>query len=298
MKRLALAGCVAALLLAWASPASAETVPLGSRQDTSKMPSVFIAPEDLERAESFVVTVTAEPVQALKLQDYVSCTRGSETISLQGIETTITPPFTTTILPTLSEPDRCWIDASAETSIDTGLPGTLKIEVTGNRRPAPVPAPAPSTEGRPAAEPPPAGGTSPLEAGLLQALAGHGRYRGLSITGPNSAHPIRRPRELTMSFRTLNEYVGESSKANEYAVLGWKLNCNSHSYKAEVTSTRLNLSDEVETRKRCLGPAQLEERWLERFFAASPHWRLENGRLTLTARGSRIVMRHPQPRAS
>ena len=141
MKRLALAGCVAALLLTWASSASAETVPLGSRQDTSRWPSVFITSEDLERAESFVVTVTAEPIQALEFQDYVSCRRGSEAISVQSTPTTITPPFTTTILPTLAEPDRCSIDASAESSFETGLPGTVKIEVTGNHRPAPAPAP-------------------------------------------------------------------------------------------------------------------------------------------------------------
>jgi hypothetical protein len=61
----------------------AETVSLGSKQDTSTWPSVFIAPENLERAESFVEAVTAEPVQAVQFQDYISCTRGSETISLQ-----------------------------------------------------------------------------------------------------------------------------------------------------------------------------------------------------------------------
>jgi hypothetical protein len=41
-----------------------------------------------------------------------------------------------------------------------------------------------------------------------------------------------------------------------------------------------------------------EERWLERFFRASPHWRLANGHLTLTARGSRIVMHHRRPHSS
>jgi hypothetical protein len=98
-------------------------------------------PEDLERAESFVVTVTAEPVQALQFGDYVSCRRGPEAISVQATPTTITPPFTATILPTLAEPDRCSIEASAESSFETGLPGTVRIEVTGNRRPAPAPAP-------------------------------------------------------------------------------------------------------------------------------------------------------------
>lgn len=144
MKRLALAGCVAGLLLIGVSSASAETVSLGSKQDTSTWPSVFIAPENLERAESFVVAVTAEPVQDVQFQDYLSCTRGSETISLQSPAAAVTPPFTTTIVPTLAEPDMCWIDASAETPFDKGLPGTVKIEVTGNRRPAPAPAPTPS----------------------------------------------------------------------------------------------------------------------------------------------------------
>jgi hypothetical protein len=141
MKPLALAGCVVGLLLFGAGSASAETVALGFKQDTSTSPSVFIAPEDLERAESFVVRVTAEPVQALEFGNYVSCTRGSETIGLQATPTMITPPLTTTILPTLPEPDRCWIDASAEASLEDGLLGTVKIEVTGNRRPAPAPTP-------------------------------------------------------------------------------------------------------------------------------------------------------------
>jgi hypothetical protein len=161
MKRLALAGCVVGLLLFGASPAWAETVPLGSRQDTSRWPSVFIFPEDLERAESFVVTVTAEPVQALQFQDYVSCTRGSETISVQSTPSTIAPPFTTTILPTLAEPDRCSIDASAESSFETGLPGTVKIEVTGNRRPAPTPAPVVSPAPTPTPPATPAVATPP-----------------------------------------------------------------------------------------------------------------------------------------
>jgi hypothetical protein len=144
MKRLALAGCVVGLLLFGTGSASAETVSLGSRQDTSNWPSVFIAPENLERAESFVVTVTAEPVQAVQFQDYISCTRGSETISLQSPGSAVAPPFTTTIPPTLGEPDVCWIDASAETPFEKGLPGTVKIEVTGNRRPAPTPVPGPA----------------------------------------------------------------------------------------------------------------------------------------------------------
>jgi hypothetical protein len=140
-----LAGCVVGLLLFGTGSASAETVSLGSKQDTSTWPSVFIAPENLERAESFVVTVTAEPVQAVQFQDYISCTRGSETISLQSPGAVVTPPFTTTILPTLGEPDSCWMDASVETLFEEDVPGTVKIEVTGNRRPAPAPTPPPGS---------------------------------------------------------------------------------------------------------------------------------------------------------
>jgi hypothetical protein len=155
MKRLALAWCVVALLLCGAGPASAETVPLGSKQDTSRWPSVFILSEDLERAESFVVTVTAEPVQAVQFSYHVSCARGSDAIRVESPEATVTPPFTTTILPTLPEPDRCWIDASAEASLEDGVPGTVKIEVIGNRRPAPPPVPVVSPSPNPTAPPTP-----------------------------------------------------------------------------------------------------------------------------------------------
>jgi hypothetical protein len=161
MKRLALAGCVVGLLLFGAGPASAETVSLGSDQDTSRWPGVFIAPEDLERAESFIVTVTAEPVQALQFQYYMSCRRGSEGISLRSIPATITPPFTTTLFPTLVEPDRCWMEASAEAPFEKGLPGTVRIEVTGNRRPAPQPAPVVPPDPAPAPPAPVAVTTDP-----------------------------------------------------------------------------------------------------------------------------------------
>lgn len=72
--------------------------------------------------------------------------------------------------------------------------------------------------------------------------------------------------------------------------MGWKSNCNGHTYKVEATSIRLNLSDEVTTRKRCTARVRDEERWLTNFFRASPQWKLSNGRLTLTVDGSRIVL--------
>jgi hypothetical protein len=144
VKRLALAGCVVGLLLFGANSASAETVSLGSQQNTSGHPEAWIFPETLERAESFVVTITAEPTQVYEYKYYVSCRRGSESISYQGAAVNITPPFTTTLLPTLAEPDSCSMEASVEVPFEGEVPGTVKIEVTGNRRPAPAPALSPS----------------------------------------------------------------------------------------------------------------------------------------------------------
>src|SRR4051794_21836648 len=110
MKRLALAGCLAGLLLVGVAPATAETVSLGSKQDTSSSPSVFFSPADLERAESFVVSLTSDPIQPIHYHHYVSCKRGSESVSFELPQQTVTPPFSTTISPTLPEPDSCWVD--------------------------------------------------------------------------------------------------------------------------------------------------------------------------------------------
>jgi hypothetical protein len=123
---------------------------------------------------------------------------------------------------------------------------------------------------------------------------------GLSIVGANGGHPIRRPRELWLVFGTIADYGGENfeEKTDEYAALFWESNCNEHSYKVEPTPTRLNLSGGGSTLVLCPGRVSKEERWLERFFRASPHWRLMNGHLTLTARGSRIVMHHRRPHSS
>ena len=162
MGRLGIAGSVIGLLLfLGTSLAAAETVPLGYKQDTSNDPAAFIFPETLERAESFVVTITADPVQTFEYKYYVSCRRGSESISYESTAADVTPPFTSTILPTLAEPESCWMDASVEAPYENAVPGTVKIEVTGNRRPAPaptptpVPTPVPTTPATPAPEPAP-----------------------------------------------------------------------------------------------------------------------------------------------
>jgi hypothetical protein len=136
-----------------------------------------------------------------------------------------------------------------------------------------------------------------LSGGPLASLTGHGPYWGRSIVAADGGHPIRKPKGLSVIFGLFIEYPAEGSEAEpeEKAVLAWNSNCNGHSYMLEVTATRLNLSEEANTRKLCAGRVREEENWLERFFSANPRWRLANGRLTLTARGSRIVMEHRTP---
>ena len=160
-------------------------------------------------------------------------------------------------------------------------------------------APTPAPEGQATESPPEGGPTSPLGTGPLKALAGHGLYWGLSIVGANGGHPIRRPRELWVGFGTITDYGGEDleEKTDEYAALFWESTCNEHNYEVEATPTRLILGEGESTLVGCMGRVQKEERWLERFFAASPHWRLANGHLTLTARGSQIVLHHRAPRS-
>jgi hypothetical protein len=137
MKRLALAGCLAAFLVS-ASCAQAETVSLGYKQDTGPHPSAFFWPETLERPESFQVAVSATPAQPFEYEQSVHCTRGSESISAQPPMQVITPPFSAVITPTLAEADSCWISVSVEAPFDDDVPGTVRVDVTGNRRPAPL----------------------------------------------------------------------------------------------------------------------------------------------------------------
>jgi hypothetical protein len=142
MKRLALVGCVAGTLLLGSGQASAETVPLGSKQDTSHWPGVLVSTETLERPESFVVTLSAEPPEELQFLERIRCGRtyGSETAEHESSVISVTPPTTITILPTLAEPETCSIEVSAWTGIEIkGTPVTVKMEVTGNRRAAPPP---------------------------------------------------------------------------------------------------------------------------------------------------------------
>lgn len=148
--RRALAGCLIATFLCVGS-ASAESVSLGYKQFTGPNPGVFFAPDTLERAESFQILVTATPVQSLEYDHYISCTRGSETVASEAPDELITPPYAPVILPTMSEPDSCWITVSAESPLATGVPGTVRIEVTGNRRSPPPAAPPPVTSLPPAA---------------------------------------------------------------------------------------------------------------------------------------------------
>ena len=146
MGRLPLAGAMLALLLGSTPPAhAAETLALGYEQDTGPNPSVFFAPETVERAVSFQASFTANPVQTLAVESYIDCTRGPESVSDKK-EATITPPYAITIPSTLPDADSCWITLSAEPPCCDGEddPGTIRVEATALREPPPTPLPSQS----------------------------------------------------------------------------------------------------------------------------------------------------------
>lgn len=145
MRKLSLVGVLVVVALALAATMSqAETISLGYRQDTGPNPRVYFSPETLERAESFQVFITADPVQKLEYQQYISCTRGPETVRAESPTEMITPPYSTTLFSTMSEPDSCWISISAEAPFEEAVAGTVRVEVVGNRRAAPpLPQPPP-----------------------------------------------------------------------------------------------------------------------------------------------------------
>jgi len=139
MRRLAPAGAVLVSLLAFGAAASAaETVDLGYKQDTGPNPSAFFAPETVERPISFQANYTADPAQPLEIESYIDCTRGSESVS-DKTQVTVTPPYSVTIIPTLSNADSCWIILSAEPPCCDGEAGTIRIEATASREPPPPP---------------------------------------------------------------------------------------------------------------------------------------------------------------
>jgi hypothetical protein len=143
MRRIAMVGVVAVMLATAATArAETETVPLGYEQATGTYPSVFVAapPGVFERAISFLVSYTATPVQSLEISHSISCRRGSESVKDEG-KASVTPPFSLTISATLDNADYCWMTASAEPPFDSAVPGTVRIDVTGTRRPEPPPEP-------------------------------------------------------------------------------------------------------------------------------------------------------------
>jgi len=135
MRRIALISCLLSLIFGVTGTSRAETVSLGYKTFTGPSPSVFFAPDTLERAESFQVLVNTDPVQAVDYEHYVSCTRGSETVATKMSAKSVTPPYSVTVLPTLTKPDSCWITLSAETLVEGAETGTVRIEASGSRRP-------------------------------------------------------------------------------------------------------------------------------------------------------------------
>lgn len=130
-----------------------------------------------------------------------------------------------------------------------------------------------------------------------ETLAGQDGYRGSSVADANGGHPVRNPRQLWLEFVAIAGHGGAAAEErfDEPSELIWESNCNTHIHRVETAASRLKLRAEESTLELCLGPTAREEDWLERFFGANPHWHLADGHLTLTSRGSRIVMGHRRP---
>jgi hypothetical protein len=141
----------------------------------------------------------------------------------------------------------------------------------------------------------------------LEAL---GPYHGRSISTAGGLRPIRNPGRLHLRFASrrkihegpLPEEPEEPTagrlvllRAKRIPTLSWDLECNTHTDKVRLTPNRLwvgpdgsGAGDSFEY--DCLEVTEDEERWMESFFAADPHWHLRRNRLTLTDRRGRVVL--------
>lgn len=125
------------LTLGLGGSAQAETISLGYQQDTGPRPYVSFWPSTVERAISFEVTYTSTTGQPLETTHYIKCSRGPESVADER-EALVTPPHVVTIPATMASADECWIGTSAGLPCCDDSPGTVRIDATAHRAPAPV----------------------------------------------------------------------------------------------------------------------------------------------------------------
>ncbi|MEZ5076681.1 MAG: hypothetical protein R2725_04485 [Solirubrobacterales bacterium] len=131
---------LATAMLSWGcaqASADTEAVSLGYSQETGPNPYVFFTSEDVERAVSFEISYSADPIQSLEISHRIYCRRGSESVNDKSETVTITPPLTIVVPATITEPDSCWLSVDAETPFETAVTGTVRIDVTATRTPEP-----------------------------------------------------------------------------------------------------------------------------------------------------------------
>lgn len=113
---------------------SASAVLLGSSESTGLYPYASVYSDTLEEPASLEVAITATPAQELSIRYYVSCQRGAVNASREENLVTI-PPFLVNPPITVDGASSCWVSASA----DGELEGTVRVEVSGESRPATEP---------------------------------------------------------------------------------------------------------------------------------------------------------------
>lgn len=135
---LAFVATIAALFRASAPVSAAtETVSLGYKQHTGPNPFTYFLSDSVERAVSFEISFSADPVQQLIVSHRIYCDRGSESVTAASEATTITPPLTIVAPASMVDPDSCWVSVDADTPFETALAGTVRIDVSATRIPEP-----------------------------------------------------------------------------------------------------------------------------------------------------------------
>ena len=82
----------------------------------------------------------------------------------------------------------------------------------------------------------------------------------------------------------------------EYDSVGWRADCNFFGARVDVTEERLLVGQIAGTEMGCAKPQNRQDRWMLRFFASDPKWRIrrdETLKLTAGDRVIRLISRRP-----
>lgn len=120
--------------------------------------------------------------------------------------------------------------------------------------------------------------SAPAEASYRPPERLWGKYTAVSASGARAAHLFDRPKEIGVGL----------SHGRRGQRIGWEANCNWFGAQMRVGRKRLRLGSIASTEIGCPNLWGRQDGWLERLFAADPHWELKRGLLVLRA-GPRVL---------